>query len=234
MTMTNPLNFTIPSQFYEPTSFHEPTQNEPPHPDSNLPPPSLTSYRKTHIPDGPGYSEKFYFTPGDTGPVVATLPCGLKVGLSVCWDQWFPEHARCLSLLGAHVLVYPTAIGSEPLLGISAGSGSSSGQWRRVMQGHSAGNMLPVLAVNRAGRERVEDGGRESEITFYGGSFATDNTGEITGEIGGEDEEGTVFVEVDRGTVERERTAWGMWRDRRPECYGAIRTKDGTTRVPGA
>ena len=156
---------------------------------------SPVQYRKTHIPDGPGYCEKFYFTPGDTGPVVAELPSGLKVGLSVCWDQvrratllglgrpcrnnpaakrylstpppppkWFPEQARSLALLGAHVLIYPTAIGSEPHTGICSSS-SSLGQWRRVMQGHAAANMIPVMAVNRAGVERVMgEGGRTSEV----------------------------------------------------------------------
>jgi len=195
----------------------------------SLPP---TQYRKTHIPDGPGYCEKFYFTPGDTGPVVAELPCGLRVGLSVCWDQWFPEQARCLAVMGAHVLVYPTAIGSEPSEGI-CGSGSSKEHWRRVMQGHSASNMLPVMAVNRTGVEKVEDGNIKSEITFYGSSFGTDNTGKLMDELR-EEEEGIVSITVDIQQIERERITWGMWRDRRPECYGAIRTKDGTRTVPGA
>ena len=108
------------------------------------------TYRKSHIPDGPGYSEKFYFTPGDTGPVVVPLPSGLKLGISICWDQWFPEQARAMALLGAHVLIYPTAIGSEPREGI-CDQESSLGHWQRVMQGHAAANMIPVVAVNRTG-----------------------------------------------------------------------------------
>ncbi len=135
----------------------------------------LGVYRKTHIPDDHYYQEKFYFTPGDSGFKTFKTTYGV-IGVGICWDQWFPETARCLALNGAEIILYPTAIGSEPVLDCD-----SAGHWQRVMQGHSAANLVPVAAANRIGREEVvpcaENGGQSSALTFYGSSFITDNTG---------------------------------------------------------
>ena len=167
---------------------------------------------------------QFYFSPGDSPPTVWTLSSGLRVGVGICWDQWFPELARSLVLLGADCLVYPTAIGSEP--DGDAREGSSRGQWMRCMQGHAASNIVNVIAANRSGREVVNSGERsESEIEFYGGSFATDTTGGIVEEAGGGKARVSVVVVDGRGREERMR--WGIFRDRRPECYGVVATKDG-------
>lgn len=181
----------------------------------------LDVYRKTHIPDGPGYSEKFYFTPGDTGFRVFKTRFA-TIGFGICWDQWFPETARCLSLMGAEIIFYPTAIGSEP----SVPQYDSRDHWQRVMQGHSAANIVPVVACNRVGKEQIMD----SEITFYGSSFITDQFGHKIVEAGREEE--TVLVHTyDLDEIAENRSFWGIYRDRRPEMYGVLLTKDGYTRV---
>lgn len=179
----------------------------------------LGKYRKTHIPDDHFYQEKFYFTPGDTGfKVWDTAYC--KVGVGICWDQWFPECARGMALEGAEILLYPTAIGSEPILDVD-----SSGHWRRVMQGHSAANLMPVMAANRIGLEEVkpckENGGQESSLRFYGSSFITDNTGEIIAD-GSRDKEEILYASFDMDAQDEERLSWGLFRDRRPKMYKKI------------
>ena len=176
-------------------------------------------YRKTHIPQNPGYEEKFYFSPGDTGFGVQETRFG-RIGCGICWDQWFPETARCLALKGAEVLLFPTAIGSEP-----ADPGlDSSGHWRRVMQGHAAANIMPLVASNRIGREA----GARSAITFYGTSFIADHTGAIVTDAG-RDDPATITATVDLDATAAYRDAWGLFRDRRPDHYGAVMTLDGRT-----
>ncbi len=176
-------------------------------------------YRKSHIPDDHFYQEKFYFTPGDTGFKVWKTKFG-TIGVGICWDQWFPEAARCMALMGADMLFYPTAIGSEPILECD-----SMPHWRRAMQGHSAANLIPVIAANRVGREDVtpspENQNQSSSLTFYGSSFITDVTGEI---IAGADRTSeTVISAVTDLDENREfRQSWGVFRDRRPELYGKI------------
>lgn len=179
----------------------------------------MGKYRKSHIPDGPGYSEKFYFSPGDTGFRVWPTAVGV-IGLAICWDQWFPEAARAMALMGADVLLYPTAIGSEP----QNPSWDSSGHWQRVMQGHSAANVLPVVAANRIGRER----GNPTEITFYGSSFITDATGAKVVEAG-RDDEAVLVADVDVAANRELRLSWGLFRDRRPDLYGALMHLGGST-----
>jgi len=177
----------------------------------------LGKYRKSHIPDGPGYSEKFYFSPGDTGFRVWRTKFG-AVGVGICWDQWFPEAARSMALLGADVILYPTAIGSEP----QNPTWDSSAHWQRVMQGHAAANLVPVVAANRTGREV----GNPTTVTFYGSSFITDATGEKVAEAGRDDER-VLVAEIDVEANRAMRAAWGLFRDRRPELYGALTTLDG-------
>lgn len=166
---------------------------------------SLGVYRKSHIPDGPGYMEKFYFRPGNTGFRVWETRHG-RVGVGICWDQWFPEAARAMTLMGADVLLYPTAIGSEP----HDASLNTAESWQRAMQGHAVCNVIPVLAANRIG---MEDG-----QTFYGSSFFADHTGALQSVLGRE-ESGIVYGELDRGFLQRHRAAWGFFRDRRPDLY---------------
>lgn len=179
----------------------------------------LGVYRKTHIPDDHYYQEKFYFTPGNTGFRVWDTRYG-KIGVGICWDQWFPEAARCMALLGADLLLYPTAIGSEPILEVD-----SAGHWQRAMQGHSAANVVPVVAANRYGLERVtpcpENGGQTSALQFYGSSFLTDETGAILQQAGREGD-AVLCAQYDFAAIREARLSWGMFRDRRPECYGAI------------
>ena len=176
----------------------------------------LGVYRKTHIPDDHFYQEKFYFTPGNTGfRVWDTLYA--KIGVGICWDQWFPETARCMALEGAELLFYPTAIGSEPILECD-----SMPHWRRCMQGHSASNLMPVIAANRVGLEEVEpceaNGNQKSALKFYGSSFITDGPGEVI-ESMDRDSEGVITAEFDLDELERERFSWGLFRDRSPEMY---------------
>ena len=176
----------------------------------------LGIYRKTHIPDDHYYQEKFYFTPGDTGFKVWDTRYA-RIGVGICWDQWFPETARGMALKGAELLFYPTAIGSEPILGCD-----SMPHWRRCMMGHAACNLMPVIAANRIGTETVEpcaeNGQQSSALTFYGSSFITDATGEVTEEMD-RVSEGFILHTFDLDEIEEERRSWGLFRDRRPEIY---------------
>ena len=178
----------------------------------------LGLYRKSHIPDGPGYQEKYYFTPGDTGFRVFDTRFG-AMGAAICWDQWFPEAARAMALMGAEVLLYPTSIGSEPP---PAPPIDSRDHWRRVMQGHAAANCMPLVASNRIGIEK----GQAGEMTFYGSSFIADPTGGIAAELP-RDREGFVTAGFDLDEVAKTRASWGLFRDRRPDLYGALVTYDG-------
>jgi N-carbamoylputrescine amidase len=173
----------------------------------------LGVYRKTHIPAGPGYQEKYYFTPGDTGFRVFKTQYG-TFAAGICWDQWFPESARAMALMGAEALLYPTAIGSEPPPSPPLDSRDT---WRRVMQGHAAANGMPVIASNRVGIEAGEAG----ELTFYGSSFITDGTGAIEAEMN-RTSEGVITAAFDLDAVAEARAAWGLFRDRRPEMYGTL------------
>ncbi|MBE4017805.1 N-carbamoylputrescine amidase [Vibrio parahaemolyticus] len=172
----------------------------------------LDNYRKSHIPDGPGYSEKYYFSPGDTGFKVWQTKFG-KFGAGICWDQWFPELARSLALHGAEAIFYPTAIGSEP----QDPTLDSRDHWQRTMQGHSAANLVPVIASNRVGTE-VDDG---IETTFYGSSFITDHTGAKIAEAPREGET-IIYAEIDLAATAKARHAWGLFRDRRPDLYTSV------------
>lgn len=173
-------------------------------------------YRKTHIPDDHYYQEKFYFTPGDTGFKVWDTRYG-KIGVGICWDQWFPETARGMAVQGAEILFYPTAIGSEPILEVD-----SMPHWRRCMQGHAACNVIPVVAANRIGEECVEpsdeNGRQKSSLVFYGSSFVTDSTGEIVMQAS-RDKEEIVYGESDLDENRDLRVSWGLFRDRRPQMY---------------
>ncbi|UJW75962.1 N-carbamoylputrescine amidase [Rhizobium sp. SL42] len=179
----------------------------------------LGFYRKSHIPDGPGYTEKYYFSPGDTGFKVWQTRYA-KIGVGICWDQWFPEAARSMALLGAELLLYPTAIGSEP----QDPTIDSAAHWQRVMQGHAAANLMPVIASNRIG---VEAGRKGTELTFYGSSFIADQTGGKIAEAGRQDE-AVLTASFDLDGIAKQRAAWGLFRDRRPELYGTVLTFDGT------
>ncbi len=179
----------------------------------------LGIYRKMHIPDDHFYQEKFYFTPGNTGFKVWDTSVG-KVGVGICWDQWFPEAARCMALAGAELLLYPTAIGSEPIIECD-----SSGHWRRCMQGHSAANLVPVIAANRIGTESVEpceeNAFQKSSLTFYGSSFITDGTGDLL-QTASKNKEKVLIQEFDLDELRDYRLSWGVFRDRRPEMYKAL------------
>jgi N-carbamoylputrescine amidase len=177
----------------------------------------LGIYRKSHIPDGPGYTEKYYFSPGDTGFQVWNTRFG-NIGVGICWDQWFPEAARAMALMGAELLLYPTAIGSEP----PNPTWDSSMHWQRVMQGHAGANLMPVIAANRTGREV----GVNNEITFYGSSFIADATGAKVAEADRE-EETVLTATFDLDAVRAMRLGWGVFRDRRPELYIPLITLDG-------
>ena len=182
----------------------------------------LGIYRKTHIPDDHYYQEKFYFTPGNTG-FKAFKTRYATIGVGICWDQWFPETARCMALQGAELLFYPTAIGSEPILECD-----SMEHWRRCMQGHAASNLIPVIAANRIGEETVEpcpeNGMQKSALNFYGSSFITDNTGALCAELPG-GEEGVLVSTFDLDALKADRLNWGLFRDRRPEMYAKISGK---------
>lgn len=172
----------------------------------------LGVYRKTHIPDGPGYQEKYYFSPGDGGFRVWQTAWG-RLGVGICWDQWFPEAARAMALQGAELLLYPTAIGSEP----ANPAWDSRDHWQRVMQGHAAANLMPVLAANRIGHE-VQG---SSDITFYGSSFVCDATGAMLCTLSRE-ASGMALAELDLTALAAFRRSWGLFRDRRPETYSRL------------
>jgi N-carbamoylputrescine amidase len=176
-------------------------------------------YRKAHIPDGPGYEEKYYFSPGDTGFKVWDTAFG-RLGVGICWDQWFPEAARAMALMGAEILLYPTAIGSEP----PAPGYDSQPHWETVMRGHAGANLMPLMASNRIGVETAPDG---RSITFYGSSFIADWTGQLVGKAS-RDREEIVTATFDLDEAAHARRAWGLFRDRRPELYGALATLDGS------
>lgn len=174
---------------------------------------NLGIYRKTHIPDGLPYGEKFFFSPGDTGFKAWDTAYG-KIGVGICWDQWFPETARSMALLGAELLFFPTAIGSEPTL-----IKDSKDHWQHAMMGHAAANVMPVIASNRIGREVTPN----TEITFYGSSFITDQYGNLVCEADRETQ-GVLVHEFDLDDIAKERREWGVFRDRRPELYNIIST----------
>lgn len=178
----------------------------------------LGNYRKTHIPQNPGYEEKFYFSPGDTGFKVWETAIG-RIGTAICWDQWFPEAARAMALQGAEMLMYPTAIGSEP-----ADPGyDSAAHWQTVMRGHAAANILPVVASNRIGTETAPEG---VSVTFYGSSFIADQTGQMVVTASRDCEE-VLVASFDLDAIAALRRTWGLFRDRRPEVYGTVATLDG-------
>jgi N-carbamoylputrescine amidase len=188
----------------------------------------LGLYRKTHIPDNPGYSEKFYFTPGDTGFQVWATRFG-TIGVAICWDQWFPETARAMALLGAELLCFPTIIGSDPVFPEL----DCSDHWQRTMQGHAAANMLPLVCANRIGTEtgRGNAAHRPLSVTFHGRSFIADPTGAILAEANREEE--TILLQrFDLDACRRARENWGLFRDRRPAMYGVLGSSDGS--LPGA
>ncbi len=173
---------------------------------------ALGLYRKSHIPDSPGYSEKFYFANGDTGFMVHETAVG-KIGAGICWDQWFPEAARCMVLKGAEILIYPTAIGAEP----SDPAWDSRDHWQRVMQGHAGANLTPLIASNRVGIET----GKSGSMVFYGSSFIADHTGAKLAEAD-RVTEGVITATFDMETMARQRQMWGVFRDRRHDLYGEI------------
>ncbi|KAB0547241.1 N-carbamoylputrescine amidase [Pseudomonas argentinensis] len=179
---------------------------------------NLGIYRKSHIPDGPGYHEKYYFNPGDTGFKVWNTRYA-TIGVGICWDQWFPESARAMALLGAEMLFYPTSIGSEP----HDASIVSRDHWQRVQQGHAGANLMPLIASNRIGLEE-QDG---YSIGFYGSSFIANQFGEKVEELG-EGEQGVRVHSFDLDKLEQVRSAWGTFRDRRPELYAPLKTLDGS------
>lgn len=198
------LKVTIPTSFFEADGPHHYNSLAMIGPDGHI----QGVYRKSHIPDGPGYEEKFYFRPGNTGFKVWPHPAG-KLGVGVCWDQWYPETARAMMLMGAEVLFYPTAIGSEP----HDTSLDTARLWRRAMVGHAVSNVVPIVAANRVGVEHGQ--------TFYGTSFIADERGDILAELG-RDDEGVITATIDLDIVKRHRAAFGFFRDRRPDLYGRL------------
>jgi len=199
------LGVTIPTSFFEADGPHHYNSLAMIGPDGAV----QGVYRKSHIPDGPGYEEKFYFRPGNTGFKVWPGPASTTLGVGVCWDQWYPETARAMMLMGAQLLFYPTAIGSEP----HDDSLDTARLWRRAMVGHAVSNVVPVIAANRVGTEHGQ--------TFYGTSFITDERGDILAELDRE-EEGVIVATLDLDRVARHRAAFGFFRDRRPELYGRL------------
>lgn len=178
----------------------------------------LGNYRKSHIPQGPGYEEKYYFSPGDTGFRVWDTAAG-RLGVAICWDQWFPECARAMALMGAEVLLYPTAIGSEP----PAPGYDSQPHWEMVMRGHAAANIMPLVASNRIGRETAPEG---VEVSFYGSSFIADHTGALLAKAG-RGSETVLTATVDLAAMAELRASWGLFRDRRVDLYRPVLTLDG-------
>ncbi len=198
------LSVSIPTSFFEADGPHHYNSLAMVGPDGQV----QGVYRKSHIPDGPGYEEKFYFRPGNTGFKVWPGP-GATLGVGVCWDQWYPETARAMMLMGAEILFYPTAIGSEP----HDTSLDTARLWRRAMVGHAVSNVVPVVAANRVGTEQGQ--------TFYGTSFICDERGDMLAELGRE-EEGVIVAAFDLARVRRHRAAFGFFRDRRPDLYGRL------------
>jgi len=199
------LNVWIPTSFFEADGPHHYNSLAMIDPGGRI----AGVYRKSHIPDGPGYEEKFYFRPGNTGFKVWEGPDRATLGVGVCWDQWYPETARAMMLMGAEVLFYPTAIGSEP----HDDSLDTARLWRRAMVGHAVSNVVPVVAANRVGTEHGQ--------TFYGTSFIADERGDILAELDRE-EEGVIVASLDLDRVKRHRAAFGFFRDRRPDLYGRL------------
>jgi len=198
------LGVAIPASFFELDGHHYYNTLAMIGPDGEV----MGTYRKSHIPDGPGYEEKYYFRPGNTGFKVWDV-MGARIGVGVCWDQWYPECARVMALMGAQVLFYPTAIGTEPY----DGDLDTSRMWRRAMLGHAVSNCMPVIAANRIGDEDGQ--------TFYGHSFITDEWGDFTAEFGAE-ETGVLVSEIDLDRAAKHRAGMGFFRDRRPQLYGRI------------
>ena len=203
--LASELRVTVPTSFFEADGPHHYNSLAMIGPDGAI----QGVYRKTHIPDGPGYEEKFYFRPGNTGFKVWPTPAGATVGVGVCWDQWYPETARAMMLMGAEILFYPTAIGSEP----HDADLDTSRLWRRAMVGHAVSNVVPVVAANRIGTEEGQH--------FYGHSFICDERGDMLAEFGAE-ETGVLVATLDLALVKRHRAAFGFFRDRRPEMYGRL------------
>ena len=202
-TLAAELSVAIPTSFFEADGPHHYNSLAMIGPDGEV----RGVYRKSHIPDGPGYEEKFYFRPGNTGFKVWDGP--VKLGVGVCWDQWYPETARAMMLMGAEVLFYPTAIGSEP----HDTSLDTARLWRRAMVGHAVSNVVPIVAANRVGVEHGQ--------TFYGTSFICDERGDVLAELGRADE-GVITATIDLDVVKRHRAAFGFFRDRRPDLYGRL------------
>ena len=211
------LNVVLPISFYEKKNYARYNSVAMIDADGKI----LGTYRKSHIPDGPGYEEKFYFNPGDTGFKVWNTRYG-KIGVGICWDQWYPEAARSMALMGAEILLYPTAIGSEP----QDSSIDSKDHWQTCMLGHAASNLMPVIASNRIGLEEDED----SSITFYGSSFIAGPQGNKIEEAG-RTEETILVAEFDLDQLETQRIEWGIFRDRRPDLYKVITSYDGSTLI---
>ena len=202
------LGVAIPTSFFERDGHHYYNTLAMIGPDGDV----MGTYRKSHIPDGPGYEEKFYFRPGNDGFKVWDV-FGARIGIGVCWDQWYPETARVLALKGAQVLFYPTAIGSEP----KDAEMDTSRMWRRAMIGHAVSNCLPVVAANRIGLEGPEDSG----IGFYGHSFIANEWGDLVQQFGAS-ETGVLVETLDLEAARKHRASWGFFRDRRPQLYGRI------------
>jgi len=203
------LGVAIPTSFFERDGHHYYNTLAMIGPDGAI----MGTYRKSHIPDGPGYEEKFYFRPGNTGFKVWDL-FGARIGVGICWDQWYPECARAMALMGAEVLFYPTAIGSEPY----DADLDTSRMWRRAMVGHAVSNCMPVIAANRIGTEGAAG---QAEQTFYGNSFITDEWGDLLAEFGARDS-GCLIAELDLARAAKHRAGMGFFRDRRPQLYGRL------------
>ncbi|AOG00631.1 N-carbamoylputrescine amidase [Blastomonas sp. RAC04] len=198
------LKVAIPTSFFERDGPHHYNSLAMIDPDGEI----MGVYRKSHIPDGPGYEEKYYFRPGNTGFKVWDV-CGTRIGVGICWDQWYPECARAMALMGAELVFYPTAIGSEPY----DSTLDTSRMWQRAMQGHAVSNCMPVIASNRIGIE--------GEQTFYGHSFITNEWGDKVLEYGAE-ETGVLVATLDLDQARMHRAGMGFFRDRRPELYGRL------------
>lgn len=203
------LGVAIPTSFFERDGHHYYNTLAMIGPDGEI----AGTYRKSHIPDGPGYEEKFYFRPGNDGFKVWDL-FGARIGVGICWDQWYPEVARCMALMGAEVLFYPTAIGAEP----KDAELDTSRMWRRAMIGHAVSNCMPVVAANRIGFE--QPAGAQGQA-FYGHSFICDEWGDYLAEAGAK-ETAALVTTLDLAACRKHRASWGFFRDRRPQLYGRI------------